>query len=247
MSGPTPAQLSAHGIQTLIELSYVKTANDGVEIQMSKLEQALQTTNNVLLTLTDTQNLHNAVSTASKSAFVFDYKSSYGGVNNYAKAYNAAASAYYGTPINPTFNYASAGASGFASYMSSFLTTKSSIKGEITSLSSLSTPSALTDPNSLYTRLKTVYSQMPSTVTYSSLKEWALDNFDQHSNANAGNAGKIQQAITTAVTAAQSLNQTQTTKVQSYLFLFEEYYKSAATILSQLEQLLIKMADGIYR
>jgi hypothetical protein len=59
--------------------------------------------------------------------------------------------------------------------------------------------------------------------------------------------GFIQRTITEAITAAESLNDRQKEEVRRFLFVFEEYYKSAAAILTKITQLIEKMAQGIAR
>jgi hypothetical protein len=59
------------------------------------------------------------------------------------------------------------------------------------------------------------------------------------------NAGLFEQNITLAMTAAQGLNNTQTEQVRAFLFTFEEYYKSASSLLSSMTQLITKYAQGI--
>lgn len=62
---------------------------------------------------------------------------------------------------------------------------------------------------------------------------------------NAANVGKIQQTLTFAITAAQSLNDTQKEAVRRYLYIFEEYYKSASAILTKITEIITKIAQGI--
>lgn len=59
--------------------------------------------------------------------------------------------------------------------------------------------------------------------------------------------GQIQKEITEAITAGESLNDRQKEEVRRFLFVFEEYYKSAAAILSKITQIIEKMAQGIAR
>jgi hypothetical protein len=59
--------------------------------------------------------------------------------------------------------------------------------------------------------------------------------------------GQMQQAITNAITAAESLNDSQKEEVRRFLFVFEEYYKSASAILTKISQFIEKMAQGIAR
>lgn len=63
--------------------------------------------------------------------------------------------------------------------------------------------------------------------------------------ADSARAGTFQQNITFAITAGQSFNDTQKEKVRRYMFVFEEYYKSASSMLQKISQLIEKMAQGI--
>ncbi|MGA8164356.1 MAG: hypothetical protein WB791_04935 [Waddliaceae bacterium] len=66
--------------------------------------------------------------------------------------------------------------------------------------------------------------------------------------ANLGDSdGLIQRNINAAITAGQSLNDSQKSEVRRYLFVFEEYYKSASAILNKLTQILERIAQGIAR
>ncbi|MCB1114435.1 MAG: hypothetical protein KDK62_06735 [Chlamydiia bacterium] len=72
---------------------------------------------------------------------------------------------------------------------------------------------------------------------------WLIDRYD---DPDAGSQqGAIQGNITKAITSAQSLNDTQKQDVKNYLFVFEEYYKSASAILQKITQLLERIAQGI--
>lgn len=59
--------------------------------------------------------------------------------------------------------------------------------------------------------------------------------------------GQIQKEITEAITSAESLNDRQKEDVRRFLFVFEEYYKSAAAVLTKVTDLITKMAQGIAR
>lgn len=75
------------------------------------------------------------------------------------------------------------------------------------------------------------------------ISNWILDKYN---DPNAGSdQGQIQSSITSAITAAQSLNDTQKQNVQNYLFVFEQYYKSASAILQSITQLIERIAQGI--
>lgn len=302
--------VNSHTLQSLIEVSYIRTANEVLYQGFNGLDRAITTTTNMLNTLKQIQTLHNAIAVSSLSAFPFDYKSEYGSMEEYTKMYNRLASAYYGTPIIPDFIFRSAGAQGldgngrllysnFAQFSSDMKVARQQLSNNIVMLSGQMSSADRSNPNSLYATAKKVLEGFPplngpSGPTYVDAKLWVLDGYSiskgqdlaqtnpqlvsgttgritpggtiinplnssgilvnplgsgylgsQGSRNNSALAGNIQQNITFAITAAQSLNDTQKQKVQQFLFVFEEYYKSAAAILSTITRMIEKMAQGI--
>lgn len=89
--------------------------------------------------------------------------------------------------------------------------------------------------------------------TYYNFAVWAGDGNDQPTSVDGGaeitafNPNEVQQAITNAITAGENLNDTQKDKVRQFMFVFEEYYKSASAILTKITQIIQRMAQGIAR
>ena len=83
----------------------------------------------------------------------------------------------------------------------------------------------------------------------SGFRLWMVDNYDKRlvSGADPSKAGIFQRNITFAITASESMNDTQKEKVRRFLFIFEEYYKSASAILTKITQLIEKMAQAMAR
>lgn len=80
------------------------------------------------------------------------------------------------------------------------------------------------------------------------VSKWILDNQDQKAGAGSSNdAGAIQDRITQAIKAAQSLNDTEKENVRNYQFVFQQFYQSAATVLQKVTQIVEKLAQGIAR
>lgn len=80
------------------------------------------------------------------------------------------------------------------------------------------------------------------------VSKWILDNQDQRAGAGSSNdAGAIQDRITQAIKAAQSLNDTEKENVRNYQFVFQQFYQSAATVLQKVTQIVEKLAQGIAR
>ncbi len=246
----TQAELDAHSEQALIELVYIQTANDVLGNALLSLQQALSVTQNVLNTLTGLQNLHNSLFVSGKGQFNFNFAQTPGSIE-YVHNYTSAASAFFGTPIDPKFIYTDAGASGFAQFQSDILALKQQVTQEIPQLSAI-TPRLSgggEDPNSLLAKMRVVLADLNNynLNTFSGCQAWTIDNYNVHGSGNAAKAGIIQQHLTFAVTAGESLNDTQKESVRNYLFIFEEYYKSASAVLQAITQIISKMAGNIAR
>jgi hypothetical protein len=166
------------------------------------------------------------------------------GITAYQQIYNKLASAYFGQAINPTFVFSSINAPGYASFSSELQTLKNKLRVEISVLTKQTPPSARSDPQSLLGTLRKVYTDLPSNFQFSTVEKWALDNYNQQSSLSS-QAGNIENDLTTAITAAQSLNDTQKENVREFLFIFQEYYQSAAAVLSTITQVIQMMAQKI--
>jgi len=321
-------EANAHTIQSLIEVSYIGTANRILSDGLEQLDEALSITDDALNVLTNLQNLHNTVTVTSLSALPFDFTETGDDVDDYMEKYSELASSYFGLPIFPDFIFITedtenvGGFSDFEAMRDQLYSYKQDLADVISNLSAVTPAATLNDPNSLYQRLQTVLEQLPpgsssSPGSYEQVKLWALDGYTIHEGVdhaqsspdniasandlqyprfsavsgegpllgerinpvdnsgnlsnpigsivysglpafgdgvNAGNesdrnnaaaAGAIQQSITFAITAAQSLNDTQKEEVRRFMFVFEEYYKSAGAILSKITQIIEKIAQGI--
>jgi|694.fasta_scaffold18802_2 hypothetical protein len=167
-------------------------------------------------------------------------------ITSYQRAYNSAASAYFGVPINPFFVFSSPNASGYTSFVAALTSLKTSLKTEIASLSAQSPSGAANDPNTLLATVKKVYNELPSNLqSFSAVEQWVLDNYASHGSTGAAAGGALQNDLSSAITAAENLNDTQKEKVRRYLFIFQEYYQSASAILSSMTQIIQQMAQHI--
>lgn len=187
---------------------------------------------------------------------------------SYIAGYTKLASAFYGAPIVPVFTVSvPAGAIGagvppaslnnivltsgsvlsgdgalaFEYFKEQLAQTKAAISGIISSLRPITDSS---DPTTLLRQLSTVYAGLPG-ASFSSISKWIVDGYATGTVSGIINQGAVQQTITSAITAAQSLNDSQKQAVSNYMFIFEEYYKSAAMILSKITQIIEKMAATI--
>lgn len=165
---------------------------------------------------------------------------------------------------------------GFADALYQLLNDKAALSAQIAQLSVL-TPATggSQDSASLYARLKQVLSDINANLYYLSgstkvqvtfstpqggdawnqaflgFRNWMLDNTQQKFNLQDGGdpskAGLYSRNLTFAVSAGESLNDTQKEQVRNYLFVFQEYYQSASAILKALSDMITKMAQGIAR
>lgn len=131
-------------------------------------------------------------------------------------------------------------------------------------------PTVLTDTNSLYNRVKAIVTNFSAMLTVEldgdelgaftlqstdprrasiALRRFLYDGntTDSDLKVDGMGVGDAQQNVTSGITAAQGLNDQQKEEVRRYLFVFEEFYKSASAILQRITQILEKMAQNISR
>ena len=397
------ASQTNYSLQSMVELLYVKRANDQLGEKMGDLKDALQVTKETLSLLTNLQNLHNQIQVNNKPPFSTFFNIYTANLATFSSQYQSAASAYFGTPIVPSLvgdGYTIPTNYGFLNYIfnvsatkppfeedplnpgsylikllpdiqallpagflaaygltetstNTFTTTstqfikdaqffsgqyipgapvigpgspkfsdfytidyngiiapgfdftgttqtnsqalyngggssnlagilsgayglnrdgllskiqelvkyRNALSAQIAALN-ISNPSGIGDANSLQGRLmvtlqniKDVFktatgdpitSATPLIAAYSGYKAWMIDNYER-TGSSGNTAGEIQQNITNAITAGQSLNDTQKESVRQILFIFEEFYKSASAILQSLTQIIERLAQNLSR
>jgi hypothetical protein len=74
--------------------------------------------------------------------------------------------------------------------------------------------------------------------TVASIEEWVKNFADQ-------NEGTYQSHLNNAVTASQALNDTEREQLQQVMFVYQQFYQSASSMLSTLNQLLQSIASNI--
>lgn len=83
------------------------------------------------------------------------------------------------------------------------------------------------------------------------LFRWLTDNnsinYDVKLSSNPLNTGDIQTNLSSSITSAEGLNDTQKEAVRNFMFVFEEFYKSASAALQRISQMIEKMAGNISR
>ena len=143
---------------------------------------------------------------------------------------------------------------------------REALNAEIQALAPLTPPLASgdADPNTLLAKLLAVVADLNSSFTTTGtstgspitknstnqeailgLKSWMIDNYN--SADGSLQTGLYQQNLQFAITAGQSLNDTQNESIRRFLFIFEEYYKSASAILQQITQILQRIAQNVAR
>lgn len=203
-----------------------------------------------ILTITSAQLLGVSVTYTKNGTVIGVSSRTIDDINSYISGYNLVASAYY-QPINPYFAVTVPGASSAVAitaltsagltpamlsaynyFRSNILSSKVVISGLISSLTPITSS---TDPTTLLAKLKIVYSHLPSD-NFSSMRAWALDSYTAHGSSSIVKQGALQQEVTDAITSGESLNNSQEAAVRNYMFIFQEYYTSASSVLQSLNQ-----------
>lgn len=358
VTGAVNAAQTNTSLQALVETDYIAAGNEMINGQLSSLQSALGITNNVLMTLTSLQNIRNDLVINQPSGFNDNLGISgtdSTAINSYTSLYYTKASTYFNTPVNPVVSstlvtYNSSGTitgvtNAGMSVIQQLETMQQSILGEIASLSAVATSGVLTNPNSLYNRLKDVNNDFTTAfgtyVTpqqqavqqtesqigtlnnqiavlkasasnilnqptqgagglglYSQVEAWLasaqhqlsiaqtnlateqtaaknagpdapggtftaetaepnsaglgkglatflLDNNSSAYMVSGRTPGESQSNLTLAITAGQGLSNTQNQDMNSQLFVFQEFYQSASSILDSLTQILEDMARNV--
>lgn len=121
-----------------------------------------------------------------------------------------------------------------------FATTNGSYSySKATIINSLQTLLGLTQNDRLKLSLNSLINDLNS-PSVGTVADWVKDL-----QGTGGSYGAFQQNLSSAVTASQSFNDTQQAQLQSIMFVFEEFYKSASSLLSDMNTLLLKIADNV--
>ncbi len=87
-------------------------------------------------------------------------------------------------------------------------------------------------------------------ATLSTMSVWIMDNLNQKAQSGiaAGvvtKANLIQTDLTNAITATESLNDSQKTNLQSQLYTFQQFYQSAGAMLQTLMQITQQFSQNM--
>ncbi len=175
--------------------------------------------------------------------------------NTFYNAYKKAASAYFSQlfPSTAILNVSNA-----ALQLSQI---KSLLLQEVAQLSALSPGNGRTVAGSLanncfavaldissvfknvnYTKTSTLQAQLLSSV-----KTYILDGQNKTLSALSTSVSQVpfENNVTNALTNASSVEQTQQENIKRYVFIFQQFYKTSAAMLTALEQLFESIAQGI--
>lgn len=174
------------------------------------------------------------------------------------------AQSVYGQPIKVVVNF---GNQTDSQVLQQFIALRTKLSEQLTMLDQLNPPPASgRDPSSLGGNIVNVLNDMNSFVPtnlnpstdgakmIAGLKAWIIDN--QNSLPNSGSqadqtaaqkVGTVQSNLQNAITAATNLNDTQQQQLQQFIFIFDEFYKSASSMLTSITQNIQTMAQNAGR
>jgi hypothetical protein len=185
-------------------------------------------------------------------------------LNTNATTFDSVAQDIFGQPIDPVVDFKGR---TDQDVLNSLLSIRIKLAEQLTKLDQLNPPPAAgRDPNSIGAKISDVLQDieiyLPSSLNINAngplmlqgLRRWILDNLDKHSNSGtladqnaAKTAGDIQRNLQEAITSATNLNDTQKEDLRRYMFIFDEFYKSASALLTRITQILEKMAQNAGR
>lgn len=224
------ALLHGHNEQAMIELIYIKVANKVLGGHMEDLEKALSSIKTIVNALTNLQNAKNQLKVSSRSVPTFDEND-----------YESVTSEVFGSPLTPSLidGYDYDQINDYADQLKSAL---NQLLDVLPGGASGAEAEALKDdPNSIWS----LGNKVVDTIDSVGPEDWVMDRYNEINTSTVGNAGQYQSDLTLAITAAQSLNDNKKEEVRRFLYIFEEYYKSAASVLNKITQILEGMARNI--
>jgi len=252
---------SGRTLQSMLELEYIRTSNDMLTTNLNSLQSALDITGGIVDVLTSLQNLANQQSVTTKNPFVMPTATD---LATFKKLYSAAASAYF-TQLFPQANLLGS-AAGQLYGLKLALGSKLAL---LPSGAYAAAAPAGTLANSIYKVLKDISdqfvatSQMVPNPNFANLYQTNLPLFNQYYSLSAynwvsdgqttaittsgaqGKMGAIQGNLAAAISNTENLNETQRDDVRRYLYIFQEFYKSASTMLQLITDAIQKMGKNI--
>lgn len=232
-----------HTFQAMIELIYCRTANDVLETALQNQQQALQVTQDAESTLNQVQATHNEVGLTSNPALDTQISGA-----TTTQAWTAA----YETSIN-----AALAPIGIFITSTTAVTDLESqqiaLHNELTILATV----AGTESD-IYQRVLKVSGDVDHALAggTTGIAAWFADGWstdqsggatktpeNQKGTGSTASSGQIQSDINLALSSCQAFNNTQTQEVSRQLFVFEQYYTSASSMLTDLSGIIERIAQ----
>ncbi|KIC71083.1 hypothetical protein [Candidatus Protochlamydia amoebophila] len=238
-------------LQSMLELEYIGAGNTQMAGKMADLEQALSLSQKILTTLTGIQNISNEIQVYNKIPFKLPNT---GDLDDYKKQYKQQASAYF-AQIFPT-------AEPVADSAQKLLNLKQTLWDQMVALEAANPTSGRNVAGSLANAVYKVVQDISAAFVgvdltaanaqdqlFASVKKWIMDNQDVRIDEAGSNknAGAIQDRLASAMTTAQNLEESQREDVRRYLLLFQEFYKSAMSMIQLLGTIFDKINKGIFK
>lgn len=251
-------------LQGMLETEYIASGNQLIASNLSSLQTALSATQNAVNILNVLQNYMNGITLnmpAQSFASTFTLPTG-GSLDDFKTQYRAAASAYFKQliPQGVLSNTAAEDLYAAKIRLNSVLVNLEKINP---TQNNRNIPNTLA--NQIYLVLKDISAQF-SAVGYTgdinnlyltnptlfestfrpAVQTWVLDGQQKTIGASTlqSQIGAIQNHLSIAVSSAQNLNDTQRDNVRSYMYVFQQFYKTASTMLDMLTQAIQKIGQN---
>lgn len=229
---------SWQSIQAMIELDFVKQGNDLISSQLSGLQTQLNNTQTAVQLLTQLQNLYNEVTPANPGTFATPSGTGDTFVRNYISEGTNGSGSFTGfnNPIQVQ-------STATTTDQTTFTGLQQQIQSLITSTLAAAGYTA-TDPQyqgSLAQQLQTV---LNDTNQATNLNSYIVDSQGATTQSGVQASGQYGRDLANAEVAAQSINTQQQQQVNQALYVFEEFYQSAAGMLTSITQIIQNMAQA---
>ncbi|MBV36927.1 MAG: hypothetical protein CMP47_15975 [Rickettsiales bacterium] len=254
-------------LQALVELEYVRTGNEVLADQLDSLYEALSVTKGVTETLTELQDLRNLLEPDPErigAGDIDDLLTDPDDLDASVEEYNTISEELFKDPIDPVVDYRGRNPQDVIADLDRI---RGDLAEQLAELDKLNPPQidefgqAVRGDGSLADKINTVLEDMNQffavdgdgneDISQVELEAWLIDNLDKHIDEDdpelANAAGDVQRHVQQAIQAATNLNDQQKEDFRRFMFVFEEFYKSASAILNRLNQLIEKMAQNAGR
>jgi hypothetical protein len=228
--------------QAMIELIYCGTANTVLEGSLQNQQQALQIAQDTESTLNSVQSTHNEVSLTSNPSLITNPST------NVPSDWTAAYEASLESALAPIGIYITS-----PNAMSDLMNEQAALHKELTTLATV----AGTDSD-IYQRVQAVSHDIDTALAggVTGVAAWFADGWSEDKSGGAtktpqnqvgtgssASSGEIQNNINLALSSCQSFNNTQTQEVSRQLFVFEQYYTSASSMLTDLSGIIERIGQ----